>query len=96
MASESLWNYYREDVNNTDNENNADNYRINSAKTTTSNSSEYKTKIIREISISLIILNAEVVGSLKNLSNFWRSFDLPLINCKIELDMTSSINCILS
>ena len=30
MASESLWNYYREDVNNTDNENNADNYRINS------------------------------------------------------------------
>ena len=30
------------------------------------------------------------------LSNFWRSLDLPLINCEIELDMLWSITCTLS
>ena len=30
------------------------------------------------------------------LSSFWRSLDLPLINCEIELDMLWSITCTLS
>ena len=33
------------------------------------------------------ILDAEVVVSLKYLSNFWRSLDLPLINCEIKIDL---------
>ena len=33
------------------------------------------------------ILHAEVVVPLKYLSNFWRSLDLPLINCEIKLDL---------
>ena len=33
------------------------------------------------------ILNTEVVVPLKYLSNFWKSFDLDLIKCKIELDL---------
>ena len=34
--------------------------------------------------------------SLKHLSNFRRSLDLSLINCKIELDLSWSKNCIIS
>ena len=43
MTSGSLWNYYRDELNNSVNENNdANNYRINNNKTTTSKSFEYK------------------------------------------------------
>ena len=31
------------------------------------------------------IVNPEVVAPLKYLSDFWRSVDLPLINCEIEV-----------
>ena len=30
------------------------------------------------------------------MTNFWRSLDLPLINCEIELDVTWSRNCVIS
>ena len=30
----------------------------------------------------------KIVVSLKNLSNFWRSLNIPLINCEIELILT--------
>ena len=33
-------------------------------------------------------LNVEVTIPLKYLSNFWRFFDLPLINCNVELDLS--------
>ena len=39
---------------------------------------------------------AEVVVPLKYLSNFWRSLDLPLVNCEIELDLTWSKYCVTS
>ena len=43
MTSGSLWNYYRDELYNSVNENNdANNYRINNNKTTTSKSFEYK------------------------------------------------------
>ena len=46
-TSGNLWNYYRSEINDSANENNdANNYRIDNNKTTTSKSSEYKTKII--------------------------------------------------
>ena len=37
----------------------------------------------------------EVVIPLKNLSNFWRSLNIPLINCEVELILTWSKNCVL-
>ena len=37
----------------------------------------------------------EVVIPLKYLSNFWRSLDIPLINCELELILTGSKTCIL-
>ena len=43
MTSGSWWNYYRDELYNSVNENNdANNYRINNNKTTTSKSFEYK------------------------------------------------------
>ena len=38
---------------------------------------------------------AEVVIPLKHLSNFWRSLNIPLINCEVELILTWSKNCVL-
>ena len=37
----------------------------------------------------------EVVIPLKYLSNFWRTLNIPLINCEIELILTWSKNCAL-
>ena len=38
----------------------------------------------------------EVVIPLKHLSNFWRSLNIPLINCEVELILTWSRNCVLA
>ena len=38
----------------------------------------------------------EVVFLLKHLSNFWRTLNIPLINCEIELILTWSKNCVLA
>ena len=38
----------------------------------------------------------EVVIPLKHLSNFWRTLNIPLINCEIELISTWSKNCVLA
>ena len=40
------------------------------------------------------IRHAEFFVSLKCFISSWRSLDLPLINCKIELDLSWSRNCI--
>ena len=31
----------------------------------------------------------------KHLRNFWRSLEMPLINCKVELSLTWSENCVI-
>ena len=38
----------------------------------------------------------EVVILLKHLSNFWRSLNIPLVNCEVELILTRSKNCVLA
>ena len=40
------------------------------------------------------IINAEIAWSLKYLSNFWRTLEIPLINCKINLTLIQSANCV--
>ena len=42
------------------------------------------------------LTNAKVVIPLKYLSNFWRSLNIPLINCEVELILTWSRNCVLA
>ena len=41
-------------------------------------------------------LKTEVAIPFKHLSNFWRSFDLHLINCKVELYLSWKRYCVLS
>ena len=38
----------------------------------------------------------EIVVPLKYLSNFWRTLDMPLINCEVSLTLTWSENCVLT
>ena len=87
VTSGNLRNYHSDEVNDSEN-NDGNNFRIYINKTTRSKSFEYKTKLIGTAPDDGGRLDAEVVVPLKYLSNFWRSLDLPLINCEIELDLS--------
>ena len=45
---------------------------------------------------SSCVKNTKIVVPLKYLSNFWRSAEMPLINCKIDLELNWIEDCILS
>ena len=70
MTSGSLWNYYKDEVNDSANESDDNDNKINNNKTKTSKSFVYKTKITGSTSNNNSILNAEVVVPLQYLSNF--------------------------
>ena len=38
-------------------------------------------------------VDVEIMVPLKYLSNFWRTLEMPLINCEIKLILTWSTNC---
>ena len=40
-------------------------------------------------------VDVEIMVPLKYLSNFWRTLEIPLINCEIELILTWSANCVI-
>ena len=65
MTSGSLWNYYRNEVNDDANEIVA-NYRINNNKTTISRSFEYKAKVIKRTPANNNIFNTIIFGDLSN------------------------------
>ena len=95
MTSGGLWNYYRDEVIDSANEKNADNYRINNNKTKTSTSFEYKTKLIGSTAYDNNTLNVDVFVPLNYLGIFGLFLDLPLINCEIKLDLSWSKKCII-
>ena len=43
-----------------------------------------------------ILKNATIAMPLKYLSNFWRSLEIPLINCKVEVKLRWTKYCVLS
>ena len=67
---------------------------------TANNSSSFKYKISslgdRNVVGGIVRLNVKVVVQLKYLSNFFRSLEMPLINCKIKLNLTWKKECVLS
>ena len=94
MTSGSLWNYNRDKINDVD-DNASD-----------GKSFEYKTKMVGNTPErpenegdanrpTVPTLNAEITIPLKYLCNFWRSLDLPLINCEIEFDLSCTKDCVL-
>ena len=84
----NLWNYCRDELNDDKNQINANNYIIDSSKSETSESFEYKTKIIGSTAADNNILATKVVVPLNCLSNFGRPLDLPLIECDLDLDFS--------
>ena len=50
----------------------------------------------RNVAGGIVRLNVKVVVPLKYLSNFFGSLEMPLINCKIKLNLTWEKKCVLS
>ena len=78
----SLWNYYR--------------YEPSDPLSTNSESFKYKTSIAGRTLNNDSLTDAEVAVPLKYLSNFWRSLDIRLINCEVEIILTWSKSCALA
>ena len=98
-----MWNYYRDEPNDFP----ANNYNANPV--TNSESFKYKSNITGKTSNAnqeddenteqgntKTKKNLEIVVPLKHLSNFWRTLDMPLINCEVSLTLTWSENCVLT
>ena len=67
------------------------NYSIKDSK-----SFDYKTSITGKLEGNNTEKEVEIVVPLKYLSNFWRTLNMPLINCEINLILTWSENCVLT
>ena len=63
---------------------------INDLTTDTSSSFKYKVSLLGNpvVANNIAKMNVKVVVPLKYLSNFFRSLEMPLINCKIKLNLT--------
>ena len=78
-----MWNYYRDEP--------------STPLSPNSESFKYKTSIVRKTAEdNNPLTNAKVVVPLEHLSNFWRSLNMPLINCEGQLTLTWSKNCVLA
>ena len=55
----------------------------------------FKSNIIGKTDNDVKIENVEIMVPLGYLSNFWRTLEMPLINCKVELILTWSRNCVI-
>ena len=90
----NLWFYSKGETNNFDN----NIWDIDQVKSFT-----YKAKILGNTEAQSppnnangILENATIPVPLKYLSNFWRSLEMPLINCKVELKLKWTKYCVLS
>ena len=79
-TSGSLWQYYKNDPN--DNLTDAESFK-SKVKTTGKTPNNRNTK------------DVEITVPLKYLSNFWRTLEMPLINCEVSLILTWSKDCVI-
>ena len=82
-TSGSLWQFKRDEIiNNADvtNDNNAPSFK-------------YKASLIGNTGNDGTKNAVKIAAPLKYLSNFWRSLEMPLINCKVELSLKWIENC---
>ena len=95
-TSGSLWQYCKEIPAVNDNGNIED---FNGANAT--DSSNFKTKLTDQTAADNINGNVagrvdvEIMVPLKCLSNFWRTLEMPLISCEVELILDWSANCVI-
>ena len=89
LTSGSLWHYCKK-IPAVNNEGNITDF--NGANVT--DSFNFKTKLTGQTNDDGII-NDEIIVLLKYLSNFWRTLEIPLINCEVELILTYSTNFVI-
>ena len=89
----SLWDYYRDEPNSgLGGDDNNINYSIKDSKYL-----DYRASITGKLEDeNRTKENVETVVPLKYLSNFWRTLDMPLINCEVSLILTWSENLVCS
>ena len=89
----SLWNYYRDELSNPVSSN-SESFKYKAS--ITGNTYNIGVGENRYDANKVGKNEAEIVILLKFLSNFWRSLNIPLINCEVELILTWSKNCVLT
>ena len=88
----SFWNYYKDKPNSgLGGIDNNINYSIYDSKCF-----NYKTSITGKLEGNNTEKQTEIVVPIKHLSNVWRTLDMPLIKCEINLTLTWSENCVLT
>ena len=101
-TSGSLWNYYRDELTDETNDNNGPNKNVIKSK-----SFKYKTSITGstyKVAATAGDYDADKDGTqkieiavpLKHLNNFWKTLDIPLINCEVSLALSWSENCVIN
>ena len=87
----SMWNYYRDESNSGRDANNIIHSILNSE------SFDYKANFMENgvTQNNLTKNDIKIVVPLKHLSNFWRSLNIPLINCEVKLILTWFKSCVL-
>ena len=88
--SGSLWQYCKDLLTVNDNGNF---FEFNGANTT--DPFNFKAKVTGKTDNNERIDNVEIMVPLKYLSNFWRTLEMPLINCEVELILNWSANCVI-
>ena len=92
-TSGSLFNYYRDEPK--EHTAGVGNYAVN-ISIRNSESFDYKTKIVGSLADGELGKDdVEIAIPLKYLGNFWRSLDIPLINCEITLILSWYKECVL-
>ena len=81
ITSGGLWQYYKDDPN--------DNL-------TDSKSFKSKVKVTGNTPAVGNTKDVEIIVPLKYLSNFWRTLEMPLINCVVNLILTWSKDCVIT
>ena len=89
-TSGSLWQFK------TDEQPKENNGNLSDVSTDNSSSIKYKSNLIGTIPNGGRKNGVKIAVPLKYLSNFWRSLEMPLSNCKVELSLSWNENCILS
>ena len=87
----SFWNYYRDEPNSgTDDNNNITHSILNSE------SFDNKANFLGSVTHNSLTKNdIKIVIILKYLSNFWKSLNIPLVNCEVELILAWFKTCLL-
>ena len=85
-TSGSLWSFKRDEVVDNEDVTNDDNAPL----------FKYKASLITNTKADRTKNGVKTAAPLKYVGNFWRSLEMPLINCRVELSLKWIENCVLT